>query len=274
MRLIMGAIVFNEAEFIIDHYRYHYDLFDQLIYVDGAFAHFPHKYKDGSSEDGTLEILWALQRDEDPEKKVGIISCNHPWRSEMEKRSQYLQYGLPGDWIFVNDADMFIWGDIGRLRDHLPTVPEKYNVLSPAFVDYERDHVAPAYGMFCGLIRVIPGAYYFKNHWTIRFPGDKLHLGGPWFTSGRDYWKHVYLPWIGWKHFGRKNVQRDQAKIPYYQIHHQIEEIEPWKWSEEDWKLIELEDSCVNEKQRQELIGRRKGWLETKQKLEELGWNV
>jgi len=68
------------------------------------------RFASGSSNDKTIQILkdFKIERIiEAPEGK--------PWPSEHTKRSQYLQVGKPGDWVFVLDADE-------RINGQAPTV--------------------------------------------------------------------------------------------------------------------------------------------------------
>ena len=63
------------------------------------------RYASGPSTDKTLEILRDMKVDRIIEASKGM-----PWPREHFKRSQYLQVGEPGDWIFVLDADERING--------------------------------------------------------------------------------------------------------------------------------------------------------------------
>jgi len=63
-------------------------------------------------------------------------------------------------------------------------------------------------------------------------------------------------------------IDRHKAKVPYYQMHHLIEDLEPWKWSEEEWLKIDWGDGQnINY-----LKMLRKGYMDTMDELEELGW--
>jgi hypothetical protein len=279
----MTTAVFNDIEFIQNHIRYHYDLFDEMIYVDGAYQAFSHEHPMGWSTDGTAAVITHYIDDHDPENKIKLIYPREAcWKTEMEKRTNYLARGMPGDWFFVVDSDEMVWGDLGRLRDFLANAPESLNVFSPAYVDYPREHLGglpyslDAFNL--ALIRWVPGVKYIFNHWTLAFPDlcqvtytqqGRIVLGGPWWTDQPFFEKHVHIPWVGRKHFRRKDTLRIALKQAYYQIHHHQENIEPWKLSDEDWEQIALGEG----EHIKELLARRQGWKDAQKGLKELGWD-
>ena len=94
--MIWGCISgFNEAPNIHRAIASLRDHVDVIVYVDGAYAHFPHEHP--FSTDNTVKLAKAFGADI-------IIETRKPWVDEIHKRNAYLM-AAPGDWYFVLDGD-------------------------------------------------------------------------------------------------------------------------------------------------------------------------
>lgn len=273
MKLICGNIFFNDEEFLERWLWHHYPLFDEIIMIDGAYEHFSHQSLRGQSVDSSIPIIQHFKIMHDHENKIRLILPQRPWKTEMEKRTVYLQYGLLGDWVFVTDSDSFVWGDISRLRKLLRTT-EEY-AFSPKLIDYPRKHLQdnpyPVTASTLGIIQCMYGAQYYKNHWTVLHPinEEKVRLSGPWWRTSKDFVQKIHLSWVGWVHFPRTDPKRNKLKEDYYKIHGEVEDLEPWKWPEEEWNKIVFE----GDEYHPEMQTLREGYLEAKKEVKELGWD-
>jgi len=112
--------VYNEAEFIRDRLE-ELTPHGRVIVVDGPFKGFAEP---GYSNDGTIEA--CLEYD------VTLITCRE-WSTERDKRSAYLKFGEPGDWVFVIDADEKII-DPESIEGKLSLLGTGHKVLRVSFI--------------------------------------------------------------------------------------------------------------------------------------------
>lgn len=109
MRVTLGMIVLNEAEYLARNLLQHYPLVDQIIVVEGADRLYPKSRVtiNGLSIDGTAEIIRSFP---DPDRKITPIQ--HGWttdrgaQAKTELRNRYLELCKPG-LLAVIDADEF-----------------------------------------------------------------------------------------------------------------------------------------------------------------------
>lgn len=152
---------------------------------------------EGPSNDKTLEILRDYKVDR-------IITAGKPWPNEWKKRSEYLRYGEPGDWLFVIDADEHIEGQ-------LPSVQELEAINSPhLYVNLERDDGAGVYGVF-RVHKWERNMIYDHTHFALWVNGK--------LVNRRDYEKTI-LPNIvlkhRWRHRAQISPMRAEVKSAFY----------------------------------------------------------
>jgi glycosyltransferase involved in cell wall biosynthesis len=152
---------------------------------------------DGASSDKTIEILRDYRVDR-------IITSGKPWANEWIKRSEYLRYGEPGDWLFVIDADE-------RIEGTLPSVQEVERIGSPhLYVNLERDDGAGLYGVF-RLHRWERNMIYDQTHYALWINGK--------LVNRRDY-ENVLLPNVvlkhRWLHRAQITPLRAEVKGAFY----------------------------------------------------------
>ena len=72
---------------------------NRIIVVDGAFADYPHEQP--YSTDFTQDVALI--------KEVELITTEHPWETEAEKRNAYLSLLRPNEWfIYLDDDEQII----------------------------------------------------------------------------------------------------------------------------------------------------------------------
>lgn len=110
----------NEADHIGNSIKALLGSVDQIVVVDGGWAHFPYKHSPvlnkPYSVDGTQKIVKSFIGKSSTE----VILKQHttPFRSEYTGFNQYLQkMGKGGDYIFVIDPHEIIKGDILKQRE-------------------------------------------------------------------------------------------------------------------------------------------------------------
>jgi len=103
MRIVACYSIFNEAENIIRSLESVKGFCDRIVILDGAFESYPHKFKSGGSDDGTVELVreWLMAWPGE-----GFLALpKTPWPNQRFKRSCYFRFGEPGDWFFIIDGD-------------------------------------------------------------------------------------------------------------------------------------------------------------------------
>lgn len=106
-RISFGMIVLNGEPFIHYNLRALYPFAHQIIVVEGAaLGSKANASPDGHSTDGTLESLHRFQAEEDPEKKLNIITRDGFW-PEKDEMSQAYANAATGDYLWQIDSDEF-----------------------------------------------------------------------------------------------------------------------------------------------------------------------
>jgi hypothetical protein len=113
-RIAFGTIVLNGEPFTRYNLRSIYPWAYQIIVVEGACrAAAGVADSTGHSRDGTLEVLRRFQAEEDPERKLVIVTAEdegHPdgfWPGEKHEMSQAYAKRATGDWLWQVDVDEF-----------------------------------------------------------------------------------------------------------------------------------------------------------------------
>ena len=127
-RVTFGMIVLNGEPFIRYALRSLYPFAHQIIVVEGAAPGARNiATPDGHSRDTTLKTLRRFQADEDPERKVTIVTAEddgHPngfWPGEKDQMSRAYAHRATGDYLWQVDSDEFYLAEdmdrvLGMLR--------------------------------------------------------------------------------------------------------------------------------------------------------------
>jgi glycosyltransferase involved in cell wall biosynthesis len=143
-RLVQCIQCHNEEEFIGLTLASIYDEVDKILVIEGAVENRPNSTEDGHSIDRTLDIIKEFKENNDPDKKVILMTISRPWKNLEEMKQTFLDMCMPGDWIIINDADEFYKpADIRRLRKAIDLNPWAHEFV-PNFLHFYRDfdHVA------------------------------------------------------------------------------------------------------------------------------------
>lgn len=188
---------------------------EALVALDGAYAMFPGATP-ASPRDRQAAVALAC-------RELGVdcrlVVPTRVWAGEVEKRTALFEFGLahaePGDWFFVQDADVVVLEAAADLRERLAATDR------PAANVRVRDAAAPAnhpawpkeYDSLRPLFRAQP-IHLETNHFTyLGADGEVLWQGGGADeVPGLDLTEHVLL-----EH--RPNVRdrvRQEAKHVYY----------------------------------------------------------
>lgn len=130
-RITFGVIVCNGEPFIASHFRALYPHAHQIIIVEGAapgarsFVH-----TDGHSNDGTVETLQYLCKEEDPDGKLTVVYAEDEghkdgfWPGEKDEQSRAFAKRASGDYLWQVDIDEFYMPEtISSVRLHLLNNP-------------------------------------------------------------------------------------------------------------------------------------------------------
>ena len=163
-RVVACLNVWNDLAALKETLPTWYPFVDQVLAVDGAYA--STGASDPLSTDGTREYLLSLG------EKVMLITMANA--TQFEKRNAYLDYGRPGDLMFIVDADELVTD-----AQQLIATP----MLDVGWVRIRSQLYARSYGQ-PRLIRWQPGLRYSgRHHWIYR--GDDMlathQYGGPGF---------------------------------------------------------------------------------------------
>jgi len=113
-RITFGIIVLNGEPFTRYNLRSLYRFAHEIIVVEGASPKAQSVASvDGHSTDGTLEVLRRFQIEEDPEKKLIVVTAEdhgYPdgfWPGEKDEQSQAYAQRATGDYLWQVDIDEF-----------------------------------------------------------------------------------------------------------------------------------------------------------------------
>lgn len=113
-RITFGIIVLNGEPFTRHCIRSLYKFAHEIIVVEGASPMAKSiATPDGHSLDKTLSVLHEMQRDEDPENKIKIVTAEDVgyadgfWPGEKDEQSQAYAERASGDWLWQVDIDEF-----------------------------------------------------------------------------------------------------------------------------------------------------------------------
>ncbi len=125
LRVTFGLIVLDGEPFTRYCLRALYPFAHQIIVVEGACsAAAGIATADGHSRDGTLEILRAFARDEDPQGKIQIVTKDGFWL-EKDEMSQAYAERCTGDILWQIDIDEFYHPrDMARILELFAARPE------------------------------------------------------------------------------------------------------------------------------------------------------
>ncbi|HAF96491.1 MAG: hypothetical protein A2X34_01840 [Elusimicrobia bacterium GWC2_51_8] len=114
IRITFGIIVLNGEPFTRYNLRALYPFAHQIIVVEGACrAAEQVSSPNGHSKDGTLETLRRFKQEEDPDRKITIVTAEeegHPdgfWPGEKNEMSQAYAKRATGNWLWQVDVDEF-----------------------------------------------------------------------------------------------------------------------------------------------------------------------
>ncbi len=131
-RITFGVIVLNGEPFTRYCLRALYPFAHQIIVVEGAASRAVGiATPDGHSRDDTLAVIRAMQGDEDPERKIELVTAEdegHPdgfWPGEKHEMSQAYARRARGDWLWQVDVDEFYQpADMERVVARLAAEPD------------------------------------------------------------------------------------------------------------------------------------------------------
>lgn len=125
-------IVLNGEPFIRANLRALYPFAHQIIVVEGASPHAAESATvDGHSRDATLQIIRDFVVNEDPARKIVLVTAEdegHPngfWPREKTQQSQAYASRATGDWLWQVDVDEFYAPpDVDGILAYLAVHPE------------------------------------------------------------------------------------------------------------------------------------------------------
>lgn len=191
--------VFNEANTIKDVIEAINPFVTGFIIVDGAYKEFPLQGDNGSSNDGTIEIIKNLQEKEGYKDRITLIETDSPWEDEIVKRSEYLKYLNEGDYFMRLDGDEYLYY-IGQRLDKLDELPfDAFSVL----LAYEHNN----------LTKFTSKVFIYKYRKGMRYEGGHAHLvndeTGNRYTIGQMH--------LIFEELYKRPLERQTARNEFYQ---------------------------------------------------------
>ena len=117
-RVTFGVIVLNGEPFTRHTLRSLYRYAHEIIVVEGAALGAANiATADGHSRDGTLDALRDFKANEDPDRKITLVTAEddgHPngfWPGEKDEQSRAYARRATGDWLWQVDIDEFYRAD-------------------------------------------------------------------------------------------------------------------------------------------------------------------
>jgi len=119
------------------------------VVLDGAFSGFPHKNPDGSSDDGTVELVdeW-LKKWSNSVRDGWLVLPREPWVNQMMKRSFYFRFGMEGDWFLVIDGDEVVESGLRETKEILEGLTDDMYWVEKEVVQKQPD---PSYSVIRSL---------------------------------------------------------------------------------------------------------------------------
>jgi hypothetical protein len=225
-RITFGIITLNGLPWLAYNLRALYPFAHQIIVVEGAVRTAAGLARaDGHSQDGTYEFLRRFQQEEDPARKVTIVTAGDEdfadgfW-PEKDEMSQAYARRAAGDWLWQVDGDEFYMaGDMQAVCDLLDAQPDISAVSFPyrefwgSFEVIQRgewyDYEHPA---FHRLFRWRPG-YTYATHrppTVLDERGRDLRLGR-WLDHRAMRARGVWL-----YHYSYVLPKQAEQKVGYY----------------------------------------------------------
>lgn len=225
---IIGAIsCYQEAEGIERVLKSIYGFCDKIICIDGAYKSFPHSVP--WSMDGTIKKIKAFP---DPDQKIVLVTINTAWNSEMEKRTAFFSFGVPGDWYFIIDGDEeLVYDDYGLTKiRHIIDVMNREN---PHIIQIGVETVPEPNqvgGYACKLQKHIDGVVYAMNHFTFYSFFEGFWFGQHFRHQARRFYMKLQrgLPFKAIHH--KRSPKRQKQKVEYYTELRKEERYDWWNW--------------------------------------------
>jgi hypothetical protein len=226
-RVTFGTIVLNGEPFVRYHLRSLYPFAHQIIVVEGAVTGAASISRpDGHSRDGTLETLRRFQAEEDPERKLLVVTAEdagHPdgfWRGEKDEQSRAYAERAGGDYLWQVDVDEFYTAPaMGTVLGLLRAQPEVSAVSFPMLTFWSSPHICVdgwylmrGAGEYHRLFRWGPG-YSYATHRppTVLDEAGRDTRDGCWLRA-RDLAAHGVLLY----HYSLLFPAQVRDKVAYY----------------------------------------------------------
>jgi len=179
-RVTFGMIVLNGEPFVRYNLRALYPFAHQIIVVEGASPGAKSiATPDGHSSDGTLETLQDFKANEDPQKKLTIVTAEdegYPdgfWPGEKHEQSQAYAQRATGDYLWQVDVDEFYKPeDVKVIMEMLRDDPQ---ITAASFKQIQ----------FWG------GFSYYVDSWYLQRGGEQFHRLFHW---GPEYAYKTHRP--------------------------------------------------------------------------------
>ncbi|WP_434222749.1 tetratricopeptide repeat protein [Limnospira platensis CENA597] len=154
VKITFATIVLNEAEFIENNLKQHYNFCDSWIIVEGACRGYPTNRvtKDGFSTDDTASII---QNFPDPESKIRFIQ--HGWTNstgedaKSELRNRYADLAEDGILVVIDADEFYRYDDLHKILKIL--AKKRYNCYR-----------LPQLHLWKGTNQIIIGGYWDIGH--------------------------------------------------------------------------------------------------------------
>jgi hypothetical protein len=122
-KISFGIIVLNGEPFTRYCIKQLYPHAHQIIVVEGGSEKAKHICPNGTSNDGTLEVLRDFKENNDPDNKIIVVTKDGFWNDKDEQSQAYADKAT-GDYLWQIDIDEFYKDeDIERIRSFLADDP-------------------------------------------------------------------------------------------------------------------------------------------------------
>lgn len=219
-KIVQCIQAFNEQDFIWYTLKSVYDEVDHIRVIEGAVGNQVNATFDGHSTDDTVKIIRDFMENEDPFNKVQLIQKDGPYESLETMKQTFLDYGVAGEWMLINDVDeIYQKEDIKLLRTAIQLYPTASEFV-PLFLHYYRDFQTiakpgpewqPQHQRF---FRFQPGQKY-NSHPVVTDPQGHCTYFAPHYQNKR----YIMPDWYVF-HYGYARPNMDQVmrnKKEYYE---------------------------------------------------------